>query len=113
MAPDASFTTVCFQLRGQKVTDTDAAGQATDYAYDNLGHLVSVTKAAVFDPATGLTVRPITQYGYNGYGNQTSITDALGRVTSFAFDDFGSQLSRTLPTVAGDPTAFESTSFNS
>ena len=52
MAADGSFTTVGFNLRGQKVTDTDAVGQGTDYGYDNLGHLVSVTQAAVLSSAS-------------------------------------------------------------
>lgn len=45
----------------------------------------------------GATSNPTYQYGYDVFGNQTSIQDPLGRVTQFTFDERGNELSRTLP----------------
>ena len=61
---------------------TDALGQTTDHAYDNLGRKVSETAPA---PAAG-SARPVTRYGYDAVGNRTSVTDPLGNVTTYAYD---------------------------
>ena len=42
-------------------------------------------------------VQPVYQYGYDLYGNQETITDPMGRVTTFTFDEFNRQVSRALP----------------
>ena len=52
---------------------------------------------AVYNPATGATVNPTYQYTYDAYGDLTSSTDALGRVTQYGYDQFGNMVSETLP----------------
>lgn len=49
------------------------------------------------DPISGINKQPETLFGFDSYGNRTSITEARGRVTKFTFNAFGQQLSRTLP----------------
>jgi RHS repeat-associated protein len=103
--PNGSFTQTHYDSNGRKDYDIDAVGQRTDYGYDSLGRLQTVTQPAVIDPATGQSVRPVTTYGYDNYGNRTSITDANQHVTAFAFDAFGRQTGRTLPAVNGTSVA--------
>ena len=43
------------------------------------------------------TVRPHWHYDYDAMGNRTSQVDPYGNTTAFAFDEFGRQISRTLP----------------
>ena len=52
---------------------------------------------AVVNPATGATVNPTYQYTYDAYGQMTSSTDALGRLTNYTYDPFGDMLTETLP----------------
>jgi RHS repeat-associated protein len=100
-APDGSFTQTHYNSKGLQDYEIDAVGNRTDYAYDSQGRLTTVTQAAVVNPATGLSVRPVTTYSYDQYGDRTSIIDANGHVTQFTFDAFGHQLTRTLPAVNG------------
>ena len=61
----------------------------------------------------GSTVRPGYQYAYDQFGNRVSTKDPLGHDTSFQFDTFGNQVSETLPSVTGQPTAVKTATFNS
>ena len=47
--------------------------------------------------AEGTLVRPSWTYGYDEFGNRTSIEDPMGRVTAIGFDGQNRELSRTLP----------------
>jgi RHS repeat-associated protein len=98
---DGTSVQTGYDAQGRKAFEVDAVGQRTDYGYDAHGFLVSELQPAVFDPVSGATKRPETAYGYDAYGNQTSITDASGRVTMFSYDEFGRQTKRTLPAVGG------------
>jgi len=109
---DGSSAQTHYDSDGRKNYEIDAVGQRTDYGYDALGRLATITQPGVVNPATGQTVRPVTTYGYDNYGNQTSITDANGHVTQFAFDQFGRLTGRTLPAVDGE-SASESTTYDS
>ena len=52
---------------------------------------------SVTNPATGESANPTYQYGYDIYGDQTSMTDALGNTTLYAYDPNGNMVSETLP----------------
>ncbi len=67
-----------FNRLNQKIRHTDGRGNSTDYEYDGHGNLVRE-----FDPANPAYE---TRYGYDGRGNRTSVTNALGHVTAFGFD---------------------------
>lgn len=71
---------------------TNAAGDATQLAYDSHGNLTSVT-----DPSGA-----ITQLQYNAKGQLTQATDPLGGVTKLAYDAYGNVVSVTEP---GKPAA--------
>jgi len=81
---------------------TDGRGNETDYGYDAVGSLTSVTKPGnvvtsyTRDPATGLVATvtdprgKVTTYGYDPTTHDlTSITTPLGEKTTFAYDATG------------------------
>jgi YD repeat-containing protein len=91
------FTSMGYDDQGRKSFEIDAVNQKTEYGYDVLGRLTTIKQAAVFDPISNITKQPVTTFGFNAYGQQTSIADANGRITKFDFNQFGQQTSRTLP----------------
>jgi RHS repeat-associated protein/uncharacterized repeat protein (TIGR01451 family) len=110
---DGTMTRTEYDRLGRKVADVDQLGRRTEYGYDAQGRLTEVRQPAVPDPLNGgaLTV-PVTAYAYDDYGKRTQTTDARGRVTRWTYDQYGQQLTRTLPDVAGQPTAVESMTYN-
>ena len=97
----------------QKATSTDAAGAVTHYAYDAYGNLASETDPAGnvtgygYDPNGHLLTTTLENYtgsppgsqsaasliedsrAYDPGGRLASDTDAMGRVTSYAYTDDG------------------------
>jgi RHS repeat-associated protein len=97
----------------QKATSTDAAGAVTQYAYDGYGNLASQTDPAgnvtqyAYDPDGHLLTTTLANYtgspsgsqpaapliqdsrAYDPAGRLASVTDAMGRVTSYAYTDDG------------------------
>jgi RHS repeat-associated protein len=97
----------------QKATSTDAAGAVTQYAYDSYGNLASQTDPAgnltqyAYDPNGHLLTTTLANYtgsppgsqaaaplieesrAYDPAGRLASVTDAMGRVTSYAYTDDG------------------------
>ncbi|MGH9305314.1 MAG: LamG-like jellyroll fold domain-containing protein [Acidimicrobiales bacterium] len=67
-----------------------APGQATTYAYADIGHPGDVT--AITDPES-----KVWSYRYDSYGDRTSVTDPLGEVTTSTFNADGQMLSATTP----------------
>ena len=94
---DSTSISAEYHELGQRVGATDQAGLTTNYEYDIQGQLTAVILPVVFDPETNTTIRPRYEYGYNQYGNNTSIEDPKHRITSFTYDQFGRQVTRTLP----------------
>ncbi|MEM9419250.1 MAG: RHS repeat-associated core domain-containing protein [Planctomycetota bacterium] len=92
-------TRTVYDARGRRVAEIDALGRRTDFTYDDAGRLTGVQLPGVDDALTPTPdlVRPSYEYGYDSYGNQTSITDPQGRITTFGFDGQNRQTSRTLP----------------
>ena len=100
-----------FDADGRQDYEIDALGRRTNFEYTPEGWLQAVVQPAVVNPATGLPERPRTEYSYDRYGNQTSITDANDHVTTFIYDDRNRQVGRELPAVGG-VTAAESQTYN-
>jgi YD repeat-containing protein len=66
--PTISYT---YNGLGQVTGKTEATGESTDYGYDNMGRLMTEKKAGFADH-TGLWVRPMVTYAYDGLNNLTS-----------------------------------------
>jgi YD repeat-containing protein len=108
------------------MTKIDRVGNATDSFTDFAGNLTDVYQPAVAFTNTGTNSsgvavvtststsnqRPHWQYGFDINGNQITQTDALGRVTSFAYDDHGRRLSRMLPGDVSTPQKTETWAYD-
>ncbi|MGE5609729.1 MAG: putative Ig domain-containing protein [Bacillota bacterium] len=104
---DGSSTETIFDKLGRRVAEIDPLGRRTDYEYDDAGRLTAVVLPAI-NPADPTSPRPRYEYGYDQYGNRTSLSDNIAvvsdvvnrddaRLTTYTFDFLGRQLSRTLP----------------
>ncbi len=82
-----------YTARGLVETEVDPLGRLSEYAYDQLGRMISMTVAK------GTTVEAITQFEYDTAGNTTAIIDANGHRTQFTYD----ALNRPTQTVRPDP----------
>ncbi|GAG38487.1 unnamed protein product, partial [marine sediment metagenome] len=60
----------------QGVTGSDGPLVFTEYTYDELGQLITIIKNADGPPDE----RAVTSYGYNAYGERTTVTDPCGNV---------------------------------
>jgi large repetitive protein len=101
---DGSFVTTTYDNRGRKIAETDQLGLTTNYEYDNQGRLTAVVLPQTLDPQTSTLMRPRYEYQYDQYGNNILIRDPIDardgthlRETTFTYDQFNRQLSRTLP----------------
>jgi RHS repeat-associated protein len=105
--PDPTFsTTLVYDAQANLVRRTDANGAITTFAYDAVGRLVSLvdpdgnaagatpadhTWRATYDELDRETSRTnplgsILSYAYDGAGNRTSLTDRNGNVTTWTYD---------------------------
>ena len=84
-----------YDAQGRVTRQTTAGGAQTDYAYDNVGNLQTVTGPA------GTTGRPVTSYQHDALGRVADVTDPLGKVTHYTYDTLGRVLIVTLPAVGG------------
>jgi RHS repeat-associated protein len=74
---------------------TDGNGTVTDYGYDDLKRLVTVTQDMGGTDTS--TQDALTQYGYDIHGNLTAVTDPNNGNTTYVYDDLGNLLSQTSP----------------
>ena len=82
-------------------TITDPLSGVTSYEYDDLQRLTKITQP---DPdLTGPLTSPFITYVYNSQGKVDTITDPLGRDTSFTYNSIG------LRTVVTDDAGNETT----
>ena len=74
-------------------TQTDPAGNVTSYAYDPNGHLLTTTLQNYTGDPVGSQAgrRPCIEdsRAYDPAGRLASVTDAMGRVTSYTYTDDG------------------------
>jgi len=84
-----------FNPDGTINTETDGKGVLTDYSYDALKRLTTVTQDK---NGTNLaTANAATQFVYDVQNNLTSVKDANDGETVYVYDDLGNLLSRTSP----------------
>ncbi|NUT18777.1 MAG: Teneurin-1 [Hamadaea sp.] len=122
--PSGSYVSYATNAAGDLITQTDAAGNATQFKYDYLGRPVGVIapdgskRTTVYDEpgnniatkayaSTGALISKISA-GYDVNGNLLSSTDSFGHTTSFAYDATGMVTGETQPISA---TASITTSF--
>src|SRR6266540_1667950 len=79
-------TRTVYDAPGNRIAVTDALGRTADFAYDRNNRLITETRPAVTDPATGLPVRYTVQHRFDANGNQIATTDENGHITKFSFD---------------------------
>ncbi|MEW2521968.1 polymorphic toxin-type HINT domain-containing protein [Actinacidiphila alni] len=85
------------------VTDSqDALGQVTHVDYDLLGRAVTTTAPSYTVPGTGQVLTPATHTAYDGVGNVTESTDALGKTTTYTYDRQNNLVHKEEPTGTGD-----------
>jgi RHS repeat-associated protein len=89
--PDGTKISAEYNEKGQKISETNQLGQTRTFEYDDNGQLIKVTLPEVNGQ------KPVYEYTYDAQGNQLTIKDPNGNVTSFTYDVNGNQLTRTLP----------------
>ncbi|MFJ9778960.1 RHS repeat-associated core domain-containing protein [Amycolatopsis sp. NPDC101161] len=98
--PNGKTTTTAFDAFGDKVSESDGAGDKTQSGYDTAtGLLTSIvdgngTAAGVVAGCTP-PAKGCTTYGHDAYGNVTLTTDPLGHKTSAVYDADGNKKSVT------------------
>ncbi|MGI0013411.1 MAG: DUF6531 domain-containing protein, partial [Nitrososphaera sp.] len=76
------------------LSETDQLGRRTDYTYDAMGNVLTITRLANLPPAEQVT----TTFTYEPAFNQVaSITDPLNHTTSFSYDSAGNLVTITDP----------------
>jgi RHS repeat-associated protein len=82
-----------FSPDGTLDLEKDGKSVVTDYSYDALRRLTSITQdLGGTDPASA---NALTQFGYDVQDNLVSVTDPNGGQTSYVYDDLGNLLSLT------------------
>jgi len=74
-----------------KTTITDPLGQATSLTHDGAGRLQTI----IAPPAVPGGTAQVVQFGYNGNGDLTSVTDAAGVTATYGYDGNGNLLRQT------------------
>jgi len=89
-------TTTSYDADGDLASTTSANGNTASSAYDHLGRQIQVVEPAVtlYD---GTTTTPTMTTGYDGDGNAVRQTDAVGAVTTSAYDPLGRLIVTTNP----------------
>jgi RHS repeat-associated protein len=102
-------TTATHDQRGALTSLVDPRGNATGatpadytstYTHDAAGRLVTTTGAPVKAETGGgapSTVHPITEYGYDTFGEKTSVSNPDGNITSNTYDSDGQLLGVSRP----------------
>ncbi|HEY4025221.1 MAG TPA: polymorphic toxin-type HINT domain-containing protein [Candidatus Dormibacteraeota bacterium] len=79
-----------------QVAVQDSLGNVTRTGVDTLGRPVTTT-APAYTPPGGSQLTPTTQTTYDVLGNVATVTDALGHVTRYAYDQLGRMVSKDEP----------------
>ncbi|MBN2579528.1 MAG: autotransporter-associated beta strand repeat-containing protein [Pirellulales bacterium] len=96
--PDQNInTTYDYDSAGQLWKVTDTLGNVTEYQYDDWGRLEErIDPDPDGNPGTTDDV-PHAYNGYNYLGELTDVTDPLGYVTTYEYDNLGRQIKVTQP----------------
>jgi len=86
---------------GNRITVTDALGRVTRTEPDALNRPVTVTANYVGGGPVDDETNVATVYAYDKVGNQTTVTDALGRVTRTDYDELNRPITVTVNYING------------
>ena len=90
---------------GRTTVAIDANNHSTDYGYDSLGRLVTITSPA---DVTGGT-RAQTSFTYDDAGRKTTETDPTGNVTQFFYNPIGKLIKTLYPDGSAEETIYATT----
>jgi len=93
-------TTWTLDQRGLPTAMTNPGGDTTSYIYDEAGKLAEAIQPTVSTEAGGgtpIAAHPITSYGYDTFGDQVTVEDPDGNITTAGYDADGRQVAQTLP----------------
>ncbi|MEV0189825.1 RHS repeat-associated core domain-containing protein [Kitasatospora purpeofusca] len=82
---------------GELTETKDATGRTTRYLYDALGRRTEARLPAYTPPGATAALNPVEKWTYDGDGNRTTHTDALGRTTRYTYDLRDRLVRTTLP----------------
>ncbi|MBA8882601.1 transglutaminase domain-containing protein, partial [Dokdonella fugitiva] len=123
--PTGNVTRYVNDAQGRKTQETDPLGNITRYTYDGAGHLLTTTKTRVVlgQTQTLTTTNAVDADGNvlattDALGNVTrntwteqkqlaTQTDALGRLTRYAYDASGRPIQTTYPDGSTESTAYD------
>ena len=94
-APDSS-TAYEYDIYGNKIAEIDRYGNRTQYDYDFLSRLVSVTLPTVFNEKKE-SIKPKASFSYDILGNVTSEKDPKGYLIKRSYSGVGKQISVQYP----------------
>ena len=83
-------------------TTTPQRNHRSEMTYDGLGRVIATTSYVLSTAATPAYVPVVMTATYDELGRKVMATDALGRTTSYAYDELGNLMQVTQPMVA-DP----------
>jgi len=94
----SAVTSYTYDAYGNRASAKDPGGNVTDYAYDPDGRLLTTTLQGYTGSPTGSqSAKNVTleSRAYDPAGRLASVTDAMGRVTAYAYTDDGLKASIT------------------
>ena len=89
---DSRTTQYTYNRDGTRATEIDPRGAETEWSYNADAQMTQVDA-----PETSTTPNEVTKYGYDPAGNQTTVTDPLGNLTTTAYDADDNAVSVTDP----------------
>ncbi|HET9172688.1 MAG TPA: DUF6531 domain-containing protein [Actinospica sp.] len=99
---DSRSTSYTYNPDGTRATETDPRGAETKWTYDSDARIAQVDA-----PQASASPTEITKYGYDAAGNQTTVTDPLGKITTTTYDADNNAVSVTDPLGRVTKTAYD------
>ncbi|WP_160330415.1 DNRLRE domain-containing protein [Sphaerimonospora mesophila] len=97
------ITRMGYNTAGELTHTVDPEGRTSVATYDLAGRPTSQAKPA-YTPPGGAAVTPITRFAYDAAGQQISVTDERGKITTAVYDGLGRRVQVTDPKVGdADP----------
>ncbi len=97
-SPDTGITSLTYDAAGNVRTRTDAKGQVATYTYDALNRVSTITYTGGTAPSQAIAYQ--YDYGVNGIGRLTGITDSTG-ITAFTYNQKGRLTAQTEQAYGG------------